>query len=179
MRDSRPQSLDKLFEDAATVGKSPLQIIQQHAIALLKLNRAVLSLLPAQLHPWCRVANYRKQILVLEAGNASWMTRLRYEIPVLLSTLRSEILPSLSSIDIRINPSLMVKHDNNEQRFSKLSTKTTHSNNNQELPKRQLSHESAKILMMLAENSPEKLKKKLERLAALAGEVTSTAKKMR
>ncbi|MBD1226566.1 DUF721 domain-containing protein [Xenorhabdus griffiniae] len=178
MRDSRPQSLDKLFEDAATVGKSPLQIIQQHAIALLKLNRAVLSLLPAQLHPWCRVANYRKQILVLEAGNASWMTRLRYEIPVLLSTLRSEILPSLSSIDIRINPSLMVKRDNNEQRFSKSSTKTS-SNDNQELPKRQLSHESAKTLMMLAENSPEKLKKRLERLAALAGEGTSTAKKKR
>ncbi|MBE8595746.1 DUF721 domain-containing protein [Xenorhabdus sp. BG5] len=178
MRDSRPQSLDKLFEDAATVGKSPLQIIQQHAIALLKLNRAVLSLLPAQLHPWCRVANYRKQILILEAGNASWMTRLRYEIPVLLSTLRSEILPSLSSIDIRINPSLMVKCDNNEQRFSKLSTKAS-SNDNQELPKRQLTHESAKTLMMLAENSPEKLKKKLERLAALAGEGTSTAKKKR
>ncbi|MBC8949717.1 MULTISPECIES: DUF721 domain-containing protein [Xenorhabdus] len=178
MRDSRPQSLDKLFEDAATVGKSPLQIIQQHAIALLKLNRAVLSLLPAQLHPWCRVANYRKQILVLEAGNASWMTRLRYEIPVLLSTLRSEILPSLSSIDIRINPSLMVKCDNNEQGFSKLSTKVL-SNDNQELPKRQLTHESAKTLMILAENSPEKLKRKLERLAALAGEGTSTAKKKR
>ncbi|OTA17120.1 hypothetical protein Xvie_01376 [Xenorhabdus vietnamensis] len=176
MRDSRPQSLDTLFEDAATVGKSPLQVIQQHAIALLKLNRTVLSLLPAPLHPWCRVANYRKQILVLEAGNASWMTRLRYEIPVLLSTLRSEILPSLSSIDIRINPSLMVKCDNNEQGFSKPSTKAF-SNDNQELPKRQLTHESAKTLMMLAENSPEKLKRKLERLAALAGEGTSTAKK--
>ncbi|MDC9588101.1 DciA family protein [Xenorhabdus sp. XENO-10] len=178
MRDSRPQSLDTLFEDAATVGKSPLQVIQQHAIALLKLNRTVLSLLPAQLHPWCRVANYRKQILVLEAGNASWMTRLRYEIPCLLSTLRSEILPSLSSIDIRINPSLMVKCDNNEQGFSKSSTKAF-SNDNQELPKRQLTHESAKTLMMLAENSPEKLKRKLERLAALAGESTSTAKKKR
>ncbi|CBJ82587.1 conserved hypothetical protein [Xenorhabdus bovienii str. Jollieti] len=176
MRDSRPQSLDTLFEDEAAVGKSPLQIIQQHAIALLKLNRAMLSLLPAQLHPWCRVANYRKHILVLEAGNASWMTRLRYEVPVLLSTLRSEILPSLSSIDIRINPSLMVKRSNNAQDFAKSST-TAPNNNNQNLPKRQLSHESAETLMILAERSPEKLKRKLERLAALAGEGTSTAKK--
>ncbi|WP_340615441.1 DUF721 domain-containing protein [Xenorhabdus entomophaga] len=178
MRDSRPQSLDTLFEDAATVGKSPLQVIQRHAIALLKLNRAVLSLLPAQLHPWCRVANYRKQILVLEAGNASWMTRLRYEIPVLLSTLRSEILPSLSSIDIRINPSLMIKCDNNAQSLSGSSTKAFN-NDNKELPKRQLTHESAKTLMMLAEHSPEKLKRRLERLAALAGEGTSAAKKKR
>ncbi|MDX7997922.1 DUF721 domain-containing protein [Xenorhabdus sp. Reich] len=178
MRDSRPQSLETLFEDAAIVGKSPLQAIQQHAIALLKLNRAVLSLLPAQLHPWCRVANYRKQILVLEAGNASWMTRLRYEIPVLLSALRSEILPSLSSIDIRINPSLMVKSDNNAQSFSKSLIKAS-DNDNQDLPKRQLTHESAKALMSLAERSPEKLKRKLEQLAALAGEGTSTAKKKR
>ncbi|CDG20342.1 conserved protein of unknown function [Xenorhabdus poinarii G6] len=178
MRDSRPQSLDTLFEDTAVAGKSPLQVIQQHAIALLKLNRTVLSLLPAQLHPWCRVANYRKQILVLEAGNASWMTRLRYEIPTLLSTLRSGILPSLSSIDIRINPSLMVKCDNNEQGCSKSSTKAFN-NDNQERPTRRLTHESAKTLMILAENSPEKLKRRLERLAALAGEGTSTAQKKR
>ncbi|PHM46424.1 hypothetical protein Xmau_00837 [Xenorhabdus mauleonii] len=178
MRDSRPQSLDALFEDAASVGKTPLQAIQKHAIALLKLNRAVLSLLPAQLHPWCRVANYRKQILVLEAGNASWMTRLRYEIPVLLSTLRSEILPSLSSIDIKINPSLMVKCNNNAQGFTKSSSNAS-DNDNKKLPKRQLTHESAETLIMLAERSPEKLKKRLERLAALAGEGTSTAKKKR
>ncbi|WP_237385653.1 DUF721 domain-containing protein [Xenorhabdus sp. Sc-CR9] len=178
MRDSRPQSLDTLFEDEATVGKSPLQVIQKHAIALLKLNRAVLSLLPAQLHPWCRVANYRKQILVLEAGNASWMTRLRYEIPTLRSTLRSEILPSLSSIDIRINPSLMVKYDNNAQNIAKSSVEVSN-NDNQDLPKRQLTHESAETIMMLAARSPEKLKRKLERLAALAGEGTSTAKNKR
>ncbi|MBD2780042.1 DUF721 domain-containing protein [Xenorhabdus szentirmaii] len=178
MRDSRPKLLDTLFEDSVTVGKSPLQNIQQHTSALLKLNRVVLCLLPAQLQQWCRVANYRKQILVLEVGNASWMTRLRYEIPTLLSTLRSEILPSLSSIDIRINPSLMVKNSNHLQNSSKSLIKETN-NDSQDLPKRHLTHESAKILMGLAERSPEKLKKKLEQLAALAGEGTSTAKRKR
>ncbi|KER03157.1 DUF721 domain-containing protein [Photorhabdus temperata] len=172
MRDSRPQSLDVLFEDAAAVEKNPLHVIQQRAVALLKLNRAVTSLLPAQLHPWCRVANYRKQILVLEAGNASWMTRLRYELPTLLSALRSEILPSLSSIDIRINPSLMIKHNNSVQSFAK-----TTSGNHKTLPVRQLSQESANELIILANRSPKKLKERLERLAALAGESASTAKK--
>ncbi|QTL39239.1 DUF721 domain-containing protein [Xenorhabdus budapestensis] len=180
MRDSRPQSLETLlseplFENAATAGKSPLQTIQRHAIALLKLNRTVLSLLPVQLRPWCRVANYRKQILVLEAGNASWKTRLYYEIPILLSALRCEILPSLSSIDIRINPSLMVKSRNNGQNVEKISAKKLN-NDNRDLPIRQLSHESAETLKILAEHCPEKLKRKLERLAALAGESTSTAK---
>ncbi|CAQ83212.1 MULTISPECIES: DUF721 domain-containing protein [Photorhabdus] len=174
MRDSRPQSLDVLFEDAAAIEKNPLHIVQQRAVALLKLNRAVISLLPAQLHPWCRVANYRKQILVLEAGNASWMTRLRYELPTLLSALRSEILPSLSSIDIRINPSLMVKHDNSAQSFAKIM-----SNSHNISPVRQLSQESAKELIILASRSPKKLKERLERLAALAGESASTANKKR
>ncbi|MCX2957597.1 MAG: DciA family protein, partial [Serratia symbiotica] len=114
MRDSRPQLLDVLFDDALTADKAPLHNVQQHALALLRLNRAVKSLLPAQLHLWCRVANLRQGILVLEAANASWMMRLRYEQPMLLSTLRAQILPSLTSIDIRINPGLMA---NGEHRF--------------------------------------------------------------
>lgn len=104
MRDSRPQLLDVLFDDASAGSKGPLHNVQQRAVALLKLNRAVKGLLPAPLHPWCRVANFRQGILVLETANASWMMRLRYEQPALLSALRAQILPSLSSIDIRINP---------------------------------------------------------------------------
>ena len=109
MRDSRPQLLDVLFDDASAGSKGPLHNVQQRAVALLKLNRAVKGLLPAPLHPRCRVANFRQGILVLETANASWMMRLRYEQPALLSALRAQILPSLSSIDIRINPALMAK----------------------------------------------------------------------
>ena len=57
MRDSRPQLLDVLFDDASAGSKGPLHNVQQRAVALLKLNRAVKGLLPAPLHPWCRVAN--------------------------------------------------------------------------------------------------------------------------
>ncbi|CDG47253.1 DUF721 domain-containing protein [Serratia symbiotica] len=159
MRDSRPQLLDVLFDDALTADKAPQHNVQQHALALLKLNRAVKSLLPAQLHLWCRVANIRQGILVLEAANASWMMRLRYEQPMLLSTLRAQILPSLSSIDIRINPGLMA---NGEHRVK---------NTQQAAPlRRHLSQESARAVMGLANHSPEKLRKILEQLAALAGE---------
>lgn len=109
MRESRPQLLDVLFDDAIAAENGPLHNVQQRATALLKLNRAVKGLLPSQLQPWCRVANYRQSVLVLETANASWLMRLRYEQPALLSALRAQILPSLSSIDIRINPSLMAK----------------------------------------------------------------------
>lgn len=166
MRDSRPQLLDILFDDASATEKGPLHNVQQRATALLKLNRAVKGLLPAQLHPWCRVANFRQGILVLETANASWMMRLRYEQPSLLSALRAQILPSLSSIDIRINPSLMAKGSSQVQNLGK----DTGSGQQAEVPMRHLSLESAEALRGLAAQSPEKLRKILERLAALAGE---------
>lgn len=168
MRDSRPQLLDVLFDDALTAEQGPLHNVQQRAIALLKLNRAVKGLLPAQLHPWCRVANFRQGILVLETANASWMMRLRYEQLNLLSALRAQILPSLSSIDIRINPSLMAKGNNQVQEMTK-----TAENEPPGTALRYLSQESADELRGLAARSPEKLRQALERLALLAGERTN------
>ncbi|MGQ8843609.1 DUF721 domain-containing protein [Serratia plymuthica] len=165
MRDSRPQLLDVLFDDASAEDKGPLHNVQQRAVALLKLNRAVKGVLPVQLHPWCRVANFRQGILVLETANASWLMRLRYEQPALLSALRAQILPSLSSIDIRINPALMAKGSNLVQDAAK-----TLGNAQTNVPRRHLSQESAEELRGLASRSPEKLRKVLERLASLAGE---------
>lgn len=165
MRDSRPQLLDVLFDDASAEDKGPLHNVQQRAVALLKLNRAVKGVLPVQLHPWCRVANFRQGILVLETANASWLMRLRYEQPALLSALRAQILPSLSSIDIRINPALMAKGNNLVQDAAK-----TLGNTQTKVPMRHLSQESAEELRGLASRSPEKLRKVLERLASLAGE---------
>lgn len=166
MRDSRPQSIESYFDQAQD--KSMLQNIQQRAIALNKLNRAVQGVIPAQLHPWCRVANFRQGVLVIETANASWLMRLRYEQPSLLSALRAQILPSLTSIDIRINPSLAAKGHGSVQESSTQTEKA------ERPPIRQLSEHSAEILRSVASQSPEKLKKILERLASLAGESTSS-----
>ncbi|MBG2710926.1 DUF721 domain-containing protein [Proteus mirabilis] len=168
MRDNYPQSLEKIFIELEGSNKSTLQLIQQRATILLKLNRAVMALLPVPLRDKCRVANYRNAILIIEVANASWLTRLRYETPSLLSALRQEILPSLSSIDIKINPSLGVKQGKRSL-ISSLKEQ-------EPKKKRHLSLESAQSLKCLAEKSPKKLRERLERLAALAGESTSTAK---
>jgi hypothetical protein len=169
MRNSRPQLLDNLFNDASSQGQNPLSNIQQRAYALLKLNRAIKALLPKPLQTQCRVGNYRQGVLVLEVASANWMMLLRYEQPTLLSTLRAQILPSLASIDIRINPSLTVKMENIAQNSIK-SSPSTH-----EINSRHLSEQSAAALRELAERSPEKLKKSLERLAKWAGESTHAA----
>ncbi|HEY1844242.1 MAG TPA: DciA family protein [Buttiauxella sp.] len=165
MRDSRPQSLDNLFDDAGT--QSVLQNVQQRAAALLKLNRAVRGIIPAQLHPWCRVANFRQGILVLETANASWLMRLRYEQATLLSALRAQILPSLTSIDIRINPSLAAIGQESVQESSIQTAGGKYEVN------RELSEQSAEALREVAKRSPEKLRAAIERLASLAGESTN------
>lgn len=173
MRDSQPVSLESLLE-SGTKDNNTLKSIQQRAVVLLKLNRAVLALLPAMLKPHCRVANYRKQLLILEVSNAAQMTRLRYELPALRSALRREILPSLSAIDIKINPSLMKSSSTGLPGGDKSSNSDTRGQKTAERG-RKLSVESASSLKALAQRSPEKLRKKLEKLAALAGESTSAA----
>lgn len=165
MRDSRPQALDNFFDESDK--DSMLQTIQQRAVALLRLNRAIRGILPAPMHPWCRVANFRQGILVIETANASWLMRLRYEQPALLSALRAQILPSLTSIDIRINPSLAGKQAEIAQENS------TQANPGQYVVDRRLSEQSADTLREVAKRSPEKLRKAIERLASLAGESAS------
>ena len=164
MRDSQPVSLESLLE-SGTKDNNTLKSIQQRAVVLLKLNRAVLALLPAILKPHCRVANYRKQLLILEVSN---------ELPALRSALRREILPSLSAIDIKINPSLMKSSATGLPGGDKSSNSALKRQKTAEQG-RKLSTESANSLKALAQRSPEKLRKKLEKLAALAGESTSAA----
>jgi len=171
MRDSRPQSIDILLGSVTTPEQNSLQHIQQRAVVLLKLNRAVAGILPAPLQPWCRVANFRQGVLILETANANWMMMLRYEQSRLLSALRAQILPSLSSIDIRINPTLATKgHQITQNHGEPLS-----SGGQAEGKKRKLSQQSGEAIRHLAARSPEKLKKMLERLAKLAGESTDNA----
>ena len=167
MRDSHPQALFDVLEESLAKTSNTLQTIQRNAKAILKLNRVVKSLLPAEIKPMCRVANYRNNIMVIEVANASWMTRLNYEKINLLSALRSSILPSLSSIDIRINPDLIRKSKQN----SSLNKQSVNQKENRN--QRQISTQTAEQLLRLAKKSPKGLKEKFERLAALAGESTN------
>ncbi|KYP97099.1 hypothetical protein BG74_05595 [Sodalis-like endosymbiont of Proechinophthirus fluctus] len=173
MHDGRPNPIDSLFSDNAEVGHVSLSKIKQRAIMLFNLNHAVNALLPALLRPWCRVANVRQGVIVLETANASWKMRLRYEEPQLLFALRGQILPSLSSIDIRINPGLARKQELNAQ--NKDSGRQYH-RPLREKP-RQLSLQSAASIRYVAACSEGKLKNVLERLAELAGESTDPARR--
>lgn len=158
MRDHRPQSIDTLL------GDSQLHNVQQRATALLQLNQAVRALLPRELQSHCRVANFRQGILILEIANASFALRLRYQTPALISALRQNTLPTLVTIEHRINPALAV---------SATSVRETAQSHYQTDKKRTISPQTAEHLRVLASHSPKALREKLEKLAALAGEETS------
>ncbi|AIN47430.1 DUF721 domain-containing protein [Candidatus Palibaumannia cicadellinicola] len=169
MRNSYPISIDVLFNNINNSNPTSLEKLQLRAVELLILNRKVIELLPVTLRPWCRVANLRNNIIVLETANASWMMRLRYEQTQLVYTIRAKILPSLSSIDIKIKPSLAI--------IGKLPIKH---NNSSLLPSnkilkqkpRILSLQSAKLIRHVAAHSEGKLQSLLERLAKLARDST-------
>lgn len=108
MKNNYPKSLDILLTEYKFKSHI-LQNIKQHSKNLIKINNIVLNLLPKKLKKWCHIANYRQKILILEVGNASRKIRIHYEIPRLIFKLRNSILPSLSTIEIIINPEIFIE----------------------------------------------------------------------
>ncbi|WWP02460.1 MAG: DciA family protein [Candidatus Dasytiphilus stammeri] len=146
MRFSCPYKIEKYLKREGI-----LESLHKKAIKLILLDRAVKAELPQFFHAWCRVANLRKNILIVETANANWMTRLRYEQSVLLSILRKKTLPSLRAINFVINPSLvMIDYPIKYRYITPISNKT------------------AILLRKVAERSPQNVKNALEKLADLA-----------
>ncbi|WWO98767.1 MAG: DciA family protein [Candidatus Dasytiphilus stammeri] len=155
MRYSSPHTIENILKNAND--HSMLQLVQKKAIELINLDYALKEELPLHFHPWCRVANLRQHILIIETANANWLTYLRYQQPILLSILQAKILPTLVGINVIINPSLGIT-SNCYQNPSE-----QHINKN-----RTISKTSAIILRNVARKTPDNIRSILERLASLA-----------
>ncbi|GAB3523272.1 hypothetical protein BIT28_16845 [Photobacterium proteolyticum] len=147
MRDHRPRTTASLLDD------SQIGNIQQRAIALSKLDKAVKQHLDCSDH--CRVSNYRQGTLIIETASASWSMRLNYERNNLIRKLREQLLPQLASIEVKVNPALAAVERKQEDKAPDIVQKP-------------ISPLAAQYLLTTAKNAPDKVKKKLERLAALA-----------
>ncbi|WP_231914649.1 DUF721 domain-containing protein [Candidatus Mikella endobia] len=149
-----------------------LSQIQQRGIMLLNLNHIVKKLLPVPLRFWCRVANIHQSVMVLEIANASWKLRFLYEQHQLLYSLKNNIIPSLSSINIKINPDMDKKKELNSIKNKKRNCIIT---NTFLEKKRRLSVKSATYISNVALTlSKGKLKNTLERLVQLSIENTNS-----
>lgn len=149
MRGNEPKVLTSLLSQGALLSK-----IKDRTIALSQLTKIIDELLPPPLIQQYRVANYRQGVLILEVSSASWLTRLKYEQSNLLSGIRQKILPSLSSIQYKINPTIATSYSQSVI----LSDKNVKISN-------VISKQTAIYLNAIAEQAPDKLKKQLIKLA--------------
>lgn len=147
MRDHRPQTTASLLDD------SQLGNIQQRAIALSKLNKAVKEHLACAEH--CRVSNYRQGTLIIETASAAWSMRLNYERSNLIRKLREKLLPQLANIEVKVNPALAAVEREQKDKTPDIVQKP-------------ISPLAAQYLLTTAKHAPDKVKARLERLAALA-----------
>ncbi|WP_318493939.1 DUF721 domain-containing protein [Photobacterium leiognathi] len=147
MRDHRPQTTGDILEE------SGLNNIQQRAMALSQLNKAVKQHVNGAEH--CRVSNYRQGILIIETASAAWSMRLNYERHQLIMKLREKLLPKLQDIEIKVNPALAAIQ---EQKQNKIP----------DIVQKPISDVAAQHLLATAATAPDKVKKRLERLAQLA-----------
>ncbi|KLV06343.1 MULTISPECIES: DUF721 domain-containing protein [Photobacterium] len=147
MRDHRPQTPATLLDN------SQMGNIQQRAIALSKLDKAVKAHLNCAEH--CRVSNYRQGVLIIETASAAWSMRLNYERNTLMQKLREKLLPNLSQIDIRVNPALA-------------AVAPAPSEKTPDIVRKPISDKAAGYLRQTAADAPDKIKARLERIAAMA-----------
>jgi len=99
-----PKPLHKLLHGSSDA----LSRVLGHAGRLAALDRAVHPLLGEPLARHCRVANLRRDTLVLQVDSPAWAARLRYQTPALLKSLHGSDpasgLDGLRDIEVKIAP---------------------------------------------------------------------------
>ncbi|WP_144393689.1 DciA family protein [Pleionea sediminis] len=99
MKKPSPESLTSISDKA----EGSLRYILDNLAKIKQLDQIVKAKLNKNLTPHCRVANYRDNRIVIAADSSSWATRLKFELPNLLSNLRAEGFAGLQAIDVIIS----------------------------------------------------------------------------
>lgn len=144
-----PQSLNHLLVKSA----GNLSAIAEKTQHLQTLNHYLAQTVGDTIAQKCSVVNYQQGILTIQAVNAMFATRLNFLSAEILLNFRRDVLPDLIDIKIKVLP--------NETKSPQMDKKSPSKYGN-------LSKDAAQSILDASENAPEKLKKTLQRLAALA-----------
>lgn len=139
------------LQDVLTAKSGKLAKIQQKAGQLQVINQFLTTQLIPGCEEYCRVANLRQGVLVIEVASGVWKTRLLQLSQSILSHMQEHISTSLHTVELIVNPQLF--------------------NEKPEEPKpnpRKISTDTAQHLVALAEHAPPELAATLSRLAKLA-----------
>ncbi|SES79458.1 DUF721 domain-containing protein [Thorsellia anophelis] len=156
-----PKPLSSLLEQFSDSNK-PLQSLMSQSAALKELSKALKTILPPNMRPHVRAANYREGTLILHISSAAWQMHLNYMREELISTLRQSVLPSLVSISFKINPDILTSNlQSTELSEYKLKKPIAFTLKNP----RKLSLQSSEILINLSHSVSPALAKALKNLA--------------
>jgi hypothetical protein len=134
-----------------TTKSGKLAKIQQKAGQLQVINQFLTNELIPGSHEYCRVANLRQGILIIEVASGVWKTRLMQLSSSILEHMRQHVSPSLNSIELKVNPALF------NEKPPELKPNP-----------RKISNDTAQHLKALAEHAPPEMAATLKRLASLA-----------
>ena len=70
----------------------------------MRLEQAVLQLLPADLGAHCKVVNLKQEILILATTTPAWAGRLRFAVPDLLKQLKCQHHLAVRRVELKIYP---------------------------------------------------------------------------
>lgn len=98
MSKTRPEPISSLSDKA----DGSLRFILDNLARIKQLDHIVKAKLSQKLTSHCRIINYRDNRLVIAVESSSWATRLKFELPNLLSSLRADGFPGLRAIDIKV-----------------------------------------------------------------------------
>ncbi|MEE4245450.1 MAG: DciA family protein [Kangiellaceae bacterium] len=96
----------KTYTDLSDNAQGSLKFIFDNLSKIKQLEQIVKAKLDPKLREHCSIINYRDNIIVIATQSANWATRLKYQLPELLSQLRSSGFPGLKSIDVLVQPDL-------------------------------------------------------------------------
>jgi hypothetical protein len=123
-----------------------------------------------------KIANFHENILIVEVKSPIWGQRLQFERNNITKKLVQDTQGQFQSIQIKINPHAHTSHlkfnqvENLKQSKEVASMKATANQHTaQQSQEKQLASKTAKALLSIADKAPEGLKKKLEKLALVAG----------
>ena len=99
---SKPRAITDLLAEQFS---GPVEQAIQRGRKLGQLSRFIQKLLVPELAAHCQLLNLRQGVLIMSCDSTVWATRLRYQVPALLESLRQQdSLRDLVDIQIRVNP---------------------------------------------------------------------------
>ncbi len=96
----RPKTVNHLL----TEPKGDVRALMDQLNKIRTINNSLQAHINPLLSQHCKAVNFRKGTLVLAVDSSVWLNKLRFQLPELLSELRSKGFVSLANIELIVRP---------------------------------------------------------------------------